>query len=355
MLKTRTLFTPGPVPIEKHILDLGAQQLFYNRTQEFSQLTNEIVEGLGYVFQTSGETAILTGSGTAAMEAAVLNFLGASDHVLIINGGTFGQRWCDLCQVHSINHSELKVEAGDDVDIDLLAETISQTKYTALLINAHETSTGHLYDIEAIGRLARKSGLLFVVDAISSICADRFLMDDWHVDVALLSSQKALALPPGLAFVAMSAKAQSLLMKRRPKTLYLNLQNYIINQQRGQSPYTPAIGLYLQLHQRLRDIKQETLDVIVNQHNEMANRFRNAITSLGFETLATRPSNALTAVVCKRNKAFEIVQTLRDDFHIEVAPSGGELKYKIFRVSHMGAIKNLDVDSLISALKKIVV
>jgi len=354
MREARKLFTPGPVPIEKHILALGGQQLAYNRTPEFSQLTHEIVEGLGYVFQTSGETAVLTGSGTAAMEATVLNFLDASDRVMIVNGGTFGQRWCDLCRVHSINYSELKVEAGDDVDLDLLAQTLARTKYTALLINSHETSSGHLYDIESIGRLARKFGLLFVVDAISSICADRFLMDDWYVDVAILSTQKALALPPGLAFVAMSERAQSLLAERVPKSLYFNLQNYLINQQRGQSPYTPAIGLFVQLHQRLCDIRRETLPEIIRQHNDRADRFRGLISDLGFEMLSACPSNALTTVVCKNNKAFEIVQTLRNDYNIEVAPSGGVLKHKIFRVSHMGAIRDSDIDLLNSALKQIV-
>jgi len=351
---SRKLFTPGPVAIEKHILALGAQQPVYNRTQEFSQFTREIVEGLGYVFQTSGETAVLTGSGTAAMEAAVLNFLDKSDRVLIINGGTFGQRWCDLCRTHSINYSEFKVKVGEDVDPDLLAQMLLQAKFTALLINAHETSSGQLYDIETIGKMARKSGLLFVVDAVSSICADRFLMDDWHVDVAILSSHKALALPPGLAFVAMSTRAQSLLKSRAPETLYFNLQNYLINQQRGQSPYTPAIGIYLQLHQRLRDIRQETIEAIVGQHHERAVQFRNSIADLGFDTLPACPSNALTAVVCKNNNAFEIVQILRDDFLIDVAPSGGDMKHIIFRVSHMGAIKNQDADLLISALRQIV-
>ena len=353
MRETRKLFTPGPVPIDNHILELGSQQLAYNRTPEFSSLTHDILVGLNYVFQTNGKAAILTSSGTGAMEAAVLNFLDRSDRVLIINGGTFGQRWCDLCRIHSIDFSEIKVDAGQDVDADHLSEKLAQEKFTALLINAHETATGQLYDIELIGNIARQYGLMFIVDAISSICADRFFMDDWHVDVAILSSQKALALPPGLSFVAMSERAQSRLQSNKPKSLYFNLSDYLVNQERGQLPYTPAIGLLMQLHQRLLDIKQTTLPATIKQHADMAGRFRLFLGDIGLKVLASRPSNALTAVVCNNDNALEIVKVLREQYNIEVAPNGGALKDKIFRVSHMGAIKNTDVDILVKALKQI--
>ena len=132
------------------------------------------------------------------MEATVLNFLDTSDRALIVNGGTFGQRWCDLCDTHSIAYDEIVVPIGTDLDLSDLAGQLSDNRYSALLINAHETSIGHLYDIEAIGQLAHRHDVFFIVDAISSICADQFAMDRWHVDVAILSSQKALALPPGL-------------------------------------------------------------------------------------------------------------------------------------------------------------
>jgi len=203
----KKLFTPGPVVMEKHILAIGAQQLPYNRTDDFSQLTHEILKGLSYIFQTSGPVAILTGSGTAAMEASVLNFLDTSDNVLIVNGGTFGQRWCNLCDIHQVPFKELTLDVGKDVDLEQLIKRLSSEKFTAILINAHETSTGQLYDIESISQIARNFDLFTIVDAISTICADPFLMDKWGIDVAILSSQKALALAPGLSFVAMSTRA----------------------------------------------------------------------------------------------------------------------------------------------------
>jgi len=348
------LFTPGPVMIEEHILTIGAQQPPYNRTDKFSQFTHEILEGLSYVFQTSGSVAILTASGTAAMEAAVLNFLETSDNVLIVNGGVFGQRWCDLCTIHKVPFTVLTLEVGQDVDLEQLTQCLTQEKFTAILINAHETSTGQLYDIAAISQVAQRFGLFMIVDAISTLCADPFLMDEWGVDVTILSSQKALALPPGLSFVAMSTRAQARLKKATPKTLYLNLQDYLKNQERGQLPYTPAINLLLQLHQRLLDIKAATLPAIILQHKKRADRFRHDIKGYPLKILSSRHSNAMTALRCQEPHAVEIVKMLRDDYQIDVTPNGGHLRDHVFRVSHMGNPSDTDITELMTGLKAVI-
>jgi len=350
----RKLFTPGPVTMEEHILAIGAQQLPYNRTDNFSQITYEILEGLSYIFQTSASVAILTGSGTAAMEAAVLNFLDTSDNVLIVNGGTFGERWCKLCEVHKVPFTELTLDAGKNVDLEELSKCLSSENFTAMLINAHETSTGQLYDIKSISQIAQSFGLFTILDAISTICADQFLMDEWGIDVAILSSQKALALPPGLSFVAMNIAALARLKETKPKTLYLNLQHYLTNQERGQLPYTPGIGLLLQLHRRLLDIKAATLSETILQHKKRADLFRNGIKDCPFQILSARPSNAMTALWCKDSNAIKIAQMLRDIYNVEVASNGGNLQHHVFRVSHMGAQSDADITELISRLKVVV-
>ena len=340
------------MPIPGHLRALGSQQPPYCRTREFSQLTHVILEGLGYVFQTAGPVMILTGSGTAAMETVVLNFLCEDDKALVINAGTFGQRWCDLCAVHGVSHEALQLEAGEDLDLGSLASALSQD-VTVLFATAHETSTGALFDIEAIGRITRARGVFLVVDAVSTVCADRFLMDDWHVDVAVLSSQKALALPPGLAFVAMGDRALSRLEDIQPRTLYFDVREYLANQRRGQMPFTPAIGLFLQLHQRLLDIRKMTLDHLIRQHLEKACAFREALKSLPFDTLPARPSNAMTAVTCDEYDAYEIVQALRTEHAVEVAPNGGALKSRVFRVSHMGEHQPEDLRALVKGLEDV--
>ena len=350
MDRVRKIFTPGPVTIDKHILDIGAKQPPYNRTDEFSLLTHEILSSLKYVFQTAGEVALLTGSGTLAMEAAVLNFLTPSDHVLIVNGGTFGERWCDLCKIHAIPFREIKLEAGADLDLAQLRETCKEEKHSAFLINAHETATGQLYDVQAIGEIVRDFGLLYIVDAISTICADPFQMDDWNVDVAILSSQKAIALPPGLSFVAMSTRAIARLADSTPKTLYLNLQDYLTNQARGQLPYTPAIVLFLQLHQRLLDIQQLTLPETIAHHAQRSENFREAISDLPFSILPARQSNAMTALICEDTDAVRVVDHLQTHHAIEVAPSGGALKHKLIRISHMGVQSSSDIDFVVAGL-----
>jgi len=254
-----TLYTPGPTKIHKHILELGSCQLPYNRTEKFSEFTNDIIKGLKYVFQTKGDVVILTASGTAAMEASVINFLNENDRVLIINGGTFGQRWVDLCQRYEINYEEIIVKPGETVSLTVLTDKLKSTQFTTLMINAHETSTGVLYNIEKIGQITHKENIFFIVDAISTICADPFFMDNWNVDVALLSSQKALALPPGLSFIAMNEQAKEKMADCEVKSLYFDLKDYLKNQKRGQMPYTPAIGIFFVFHRRLKRLFIESV------------------------------------------------------------------------------------------------
>ncbi len=354
MDKTR-LFTPGPVPIEKHIRAIGEKQIPYNRTEEFSEFTHELLLGLKSVFQTQGAVALLTSSGTAAMEASVLNFLDSTDKALIINGGTFGQRWCALCDIHSISYDEYAVPLGAAVDLEQLDDLLANHQYTALLVNAHETSTGHLYDIQSMGDIARRHEIFFIVDAISTLCADPFFMDKWHVDVAILSSQKALALPPGLSFVAMNHRGITRLNGGTPNSLYFNLKDYLTNQERGQLPYTPAIGLMMQLHQRLLDIRQQTLPALVEVHKQRAESFRRGLGDLPFDILPARSSNAMTALSCIGLDAYAVVEELRIRYNIIAAPNSGHLKSKVFRIAHMGAQEDADVTSLITALKSIAV
>ncbi len=349
-----TLFTPGPTKIPKHILALGTRQLPYNRTQKFSKFTYDIIKGLKYVFQTKGDVVILTASGTAAMEASVINFLNEEDRVLIINGGTFGQRWVDLCQLYEINYEEIILNPGEELSSEVLTEKLKNAAFTTLMINAHETSTGVLYDIERIGQLTRKKNIFFIVDGISTICADPFLMDDWGVDVAILSSQKALALPPGLSFVAMNELAVKRMTTRKIKSMYFDLKNYLKNQERGQMPYTPAIGIFLMLHQRLVDIQKIGIQNVINAHKNLANYFRNKIKTLPITQFTNSPSNGITTVQCPKDvSAFDIVQRMDSQFNTYLTPSGGELKNKIFRISHMGDQTKEDIDILIKNLSTI--
>jgi len=179
-------------------------------------------------------------------------------------------------------------------------------------------------------------------------------MDDWNVDVTILSSQKAIALPPGLSFVAMGTRALARLGEITPKSLYLNLQDYLTNLERGQLPYTPAIGLLLQLRQRLHDSRQHTLPGVIAHHAQRSSDFREAISDLPLSILPARQSNAMTALICEDMDAVEVVHHLQTHHAAEVAPSGGALKHKLIRISHMGAQNSADRDFIVAALTDVV-
>ena len=333
-------------------LAIGASQLPYNRTEQFSQITLEIIESLKYIFATQGDVVIFAASGTGAMEAVFFNFLDQSDKVLIVNGGTFGQRWVNLCIQHEIPFEQICLDPGQPISLEDLDRRLSSQEYSTLLINAHETSTGMIFDTKAIGRLTRKYGVFFVVDAISTICADVFMMDKWHVDVSLLSSQKALALPPGLSFLALNKTAKLRLETKTCQSYYFDIKVYLANQSRGQMPFTPVIGHFMMLQERLKDIKLRGIDFFVSRHSKLAELFRKGLQGLPLSFLPNSPSNALTAISCPTDiDAFDLVKRLADDFNCFVAPNGGDLKHRVFRVSHLGEQNKTDIDFLINALK----
>ncbi len=346
------LFTPGPVTMSARTLAIGASQLPYNRTEQFSQITFEIIKDLKYIFGTQEDMVIFAASGTGAMEAVFFNFLDQSDKVLIVNGGTFGQRWVDLCIQHEIPYEQISLDPGQPISLEDLERTLSTQEYSTLLINAHETSTGIIYDTKAIGELTQKYGVFFVVDAISTICADIFMMDEWHVDVSLLSSQKALALPPGLSFLALNKKARLRLETKTCQSYYFDIKAYLANQSRGQMPFTPVIGHFMMLQERLKDIKLRGIDFFVSRHSKLAEFFRKGLQGLPLSFLPNSPSNALTAISCPTDiDAFDLVKRLAAGFNCFVAPNGGDLKHRVFRVSHLGEQNKTDIDFLINALK----
>lgn len=345
------VLTPGPVRLSDRLKEISARDLPYNRTADFSELTLKIINDLKFVVQTQGEVVLFTSSGTGAMEAGVLNFLNKQDRVLILNGGTFGERWKDLCVRHGIPHVQHHIDFGGTPDLNQIESLLLEHRITAFLINAHETSTGALYPTRELGQIMRRHGVLFVVDAIGTLCCDPYFMDDWHVDVSIFSSQKGLGLPPGLAFLAFNDRAVKRL-NPTPATFYFDIPEYLKNQKRGQMPFTPAIGLYLLLAERLDEIRQAGLDLETAKHITRARDFRTQVSDLPFDFFPHTPSNAITALQCRHGiSAKTLVQKLQTDYQIYLAPNGGNLGDRVFRVSHMGEQTPSDVQLVVQALK----
>jgi len=347
-------FVPGPVEIPRELRELAGGRLPYARTASFSALIEEVVDGLRMLFGTSGSVVLLTTSGTAAMEATVGALFDHRTPVLVVTGGTFGDLWTRICGALCVPHDVIRLDPGRDLSMDLLAERLARRPYAGVLLNAHETSTGHLYDVEAIGREVCERQALFVVDAISSVGADPFRMDDWGCDAVIASTQKALALPPGMSFVALSPAARERALRAPERSVYLHLARYLRDIARSQTPFTPAIGVMLPLRRRLADIRAVGLEAFAREHRIRAEHFRTALRWLPVRLVPDRPSNALSAftVVGDRPRGPRLVELVREAFWMQLAPNAAALS-EIIRVSHMGEQGLHDLDALAAALRAV--
>jgi len=204
----RRIFTPGPTPLPERVKLSQAGDIIHHRTRQFSKILEEVSQELKYVFQTNNSVLTFGASGTGAMEAAVVNLLSSGDKVLVIRGGKFGERWAEICQAFRAKVINIDIEWGTAVDPAAVEKKLMQEQdIKAVFTQLVETSTGVVYDIEAIAKIVSKTNAILVVDAISGLGAQRLLTDEWGVDVVVGGSQKALMLPPGLAFVTLSQQA----------------------------------------------------------------------------------------------------------------------------------------------------
>ena len=285
------------------------------------------------------------------MEATVANTFTEQDKVLIVNGGSFGQRFVQLCEIYEIPHTEIKLDNGKALTEQHLA-VYENKGYTAFMVNVHETSTGVHYDMNLISAFCRRNHLFLIVDAISSFLADEFQMQELGVDVMITGSQKALACPPGISVIVLSEKAIERVEANKPKCMYLDLKSALKNGERGQTPFTPAVGILRQIHARLKQIEADGgVEKESAKIKDLAEDFRKKIKDLPFEIVSESMSNAVTPLHPLTAPAYDIFITLKDEYGIWICPNGGELKEKVFRVGHIGDLTKDDNDKLIDALK----
>ena len=348
-------FTVGPVMSDQKILEIGKEQVPYFRTQEFSDIMFENERILKSFFKAKEDSKVIfmTGSGTASMDAVVLNTLTDKDKVLVVNGGSFGHRFCEICDVYELNYTEIKCELGKTLKKEQLYK-YDKLGYTALLVNLDETSTGVLYDIEMISEFCKKNNIFLIVDSISSFLCDPFDMDKLGVNIVITGSQKALAIAPGISIICVDDKAIERIDNNSPKTYYFNLKSYLKNGERGQTPFTPAVGILLQLNKRLKMICENGgVDVEVAKTKARAEYFREKIKDLPFDIFPDKMANAVTALTLKdkTKSAYMVFETMKNNYGIWICPNGGELKDLIFRVGHIGNLDFKNYDKLIAAFK----
>ena len=346
-------FSVGPVMCSDSVCAVGGEQVPYFRTPEFSalMLQNEQLM-LEFAKASAGSKAVfMTNSSTGSMEAAVMNCFSSRDKVLVIDGGSFGHRFVELCEIHEIPHEVLKLNPGQKLTQELLYEYDGQ-RFTGLLVNIDETSTGVLYDSEMIGDFCRENKLFYVCDCVSAFLADHFDMAHCGADVMITGSQKALACPPGISVIVLTPRAVDRVMNVKVKSMYFNLSDALKNMERGQTPFTPAVGILRQINTRLMEIKNAGgAEAEIARVGAQAQDFRNKLVGLPFELFSESKPNGVTSVHPKKENAYDIFVELKDHYGIWICPNGGSLKDKIFRVGHIGHLNHEDNTTLINALK----
>lgn len=346
-------FTVGPVQSSDSIRAIGAEQVPYFRTAEFSGLMLEN-EALIKKFAHSSEESrvvFMTCSGSGGMETAIINTLTSKDKAIVINGGSFGERFVELLGLHEIPYAEIKLEPGKALRAEHLAPYEDQG-YTCFLINKHETSTGVHYDMDLISEFCKRNGLFLIVDCVSTFLADSFDMKALGADVMITGSQKALACPPGIAVMCLSSRALQRIENTKCKCQYLDLKLALKNMERGQTPWTPAVGILRQINARLKEIDANGgVEVEISRTADLAKYFRNKLVeyNLPFEIVSESLSNAVTPLHPTTASANDIFLKIKDEYGMWVCPNGGSMKDSIFRVGHIGHLTTDDYDKLIDA------
>ena len=355
MIRKQRLFTPGPTALHPSVQEALARPILHHRTDEFREIFTQSAAGLKKFLKTEGEVLILACSGTGAMEAALVNVLSPGDAMLALVAGAFGQRWVDIGRAHGMDVRTLEAPWGEGVQAARVAEALDRDpKVRAVFVQLSESSTGARHDVEAIARVTRqRPGTLLVVDAISGAGAMALETQAWGVDVAVVGSQKALALPPGLAFLALGPRAWERADAAAPR-FYFDLRRERKAQGGGESAFTPAISLIVALRQAIAFVEDlGGVDALVRNAGTLGAMTRAAAGALGLPLVAPRDhGDALTALYAPGTiESGAIVKALKAEFGSTVAGGQGALKGKILRVAHLGYYDATDTLGLLGTLE----
>lgn len=355
MQKKYMLFAPGPSPIPPRVLLAMAEPIIHHRAPAYIKVLEEVREGLKYLFQTKNEVLIFASSGTGAMEGAVTNTLCPEDKVLVVQGGKFGERWANICKAYGVHAKIIHVEWGKAVDPELIRKALEvEPSIKAVLIQASETSTGVRHPVKEVAEIVRGyDGTILIVDAITGIGVFDLRTDEWGLDVVVGGSQKALMLPPGLAFAGLTDKGWKWVERSSLPKFYFDFKKELKNIKDNQSAYTPAVSLVIGLREVLRMIKEEGLENVFARTAKLAKATREAMKALGLQLYAPEsPSDALTAVVAPPGvDGQKVVKVLREKHNITIAGGQDQAKGKIFRIAHFGYMDVYDIVTAVAAVE----
>ena len=349
------LLTPGPVAVPERVRAAMARTLLHHRAPAFLPVLEEVRENLKRVFQTERDVLILTGTGSAGMEAAVANALSPGDKAVVVRGGKFGERWAELCDAYGVETVCIDVEWGQAVDPVVVRDAFdAHPDARALLVQASETSTGVYHPIEELARIVREDDTrLLFVDGISGVGVHDLPMDAWGIDVLVSGSQKSWLLPPGLAFVALSERAVVAVERGTSPRYYLDLRKELAVQPGNQTAFTTSVSLIAGLQEALRMILAEGLPRVLRRHEVQARMTRAAMQALGLELYAPdSPSFACTAVrVPEGLDGKALIKHMTERYAVTVAGGQGQAAGRMFRIGHMGDVDVFDSITAVVAIE----
>lgn len=355
-MKKRYLMTPGPTPVPAEVLLTQAAPIIHHRTPEFSSAFARAIEGLKYVFQTSGDVLLFASSGTGVMEAAIANCFCAGDTVIVTRNGKFGDRQKLICETYGLNVIDLAYEWTEVVrPADVAAALEARPDVRGVIVTQSETSSGVLNDVKTIGEIVRAySECVLIVDSITGVGAVECKTDEWGLDVVMTGSQKGLMLPPGLAACTVSEKAWRAYERSTLPKFYFDWMKYKKNIEKNTTPFTPAVSLVLGLNTALAMIVEEGIENVIARHSRLAEATRLGCEALGLKLFAPPEGrgNAVTPVwVPDGVDGKAIVKIMKDTHGVTIA--GGQDHYagRIFRIGHLGYFSDFDIIVTIAALE----
>jgi len=362
MLLKNRLFTPGPTPLLPAAQNAMAAFTAHHRTADFKALYTRVLADMKDFIGTSNDVLVIASSGTGAMEGSVSNLTSPGDRVLVLTAGKFGERWRDLAKAYGCQVDLIEAPYGETFSLDeVRAKLTRETK--AVYVQATESSTGARHDVKGIAKLVRANGddTLLVVDAITGLGTTHFDVNGWEIDVIIGGSQKALMIPPGLAYCAISGRAWKRMETTKNPRYYFDFRKERKAATKGESAFTPATSLFAALGAALDFIRQmgsgdlaAGRKALVDNAELAAEMTRAGVNALGLKLFTSAPGAALTAVTSPAGlDSGKIVKEFRESFSAVVANGQGDMKGKLFRIAHIGYYDFLDTIGILAALEHV--
>ncbi len=355
-IKKQRLLTPGPTPLYPKALYAMLGSDLHHRTDDFRAVYKSVLADLKELMGTQNDVLVLVSSGTGAMEASVTNCFSPGDRVIVCSAGKFGERWGEITKAFGLNVTLIEEPYGKSVSPEAVAKALAANPDAkGVFVQASETSTGAAHDVRAMGEAVKKTQAIFVVDAITGLGTMPLDIDAWGLDIVIGGSQKAFMVPPGIAFLSISAKAWAQMESAKLPKFYFNLKKEKKNAVNGESSWTPATSLMLGMAEALKYIKSLGMANLVKNADQLARATRTACAALGLDLFAPEhPAASVTAVKAPAGMdSGVIVKEFKNRFGSIIANGQGSMKGQIFRIAHLGYFDYADLFAMVAELELI--